>query len=357
METWIELNLSHLKNNYEYIKNKTGKEICSVVKADGYGMGLYEISKELEKIGTDSFAVAFLKEGMNLRKQGIKKDIIVFNYVDIKMLSKALKYNLILTLYSMEQLDLYIEKIKKDISKLRFHIKINSGINRLGIDEVDVERLVSQIKLYDIKVEGIYSHFGDVNDDKFTEEQYETLIRVAKRVEAELGIKIKKHIANSPASLLYNKYYLDMVRVGMLLYGLQPLPENNPEIKEIFTWKSVISGKRYVEKNERISYGKYKSDKKRLIATVPVGYSHGYMRQLSNKSYVMINNKKCMILGDICMDQMVVDISEAGQVDIGDEVTLLGGAISAETLGEMAGTIADDILCKISPKIERVIKF
>lgn len=357
METWIEINLSHLKSNYEYIKNKTGKEICSVVKADGYGMGLYEISTELEKIGTDSFAVAFLKEGINLRKQGIKKDIIVFNYVDIKMLSKALEYNLILTIYSMEQLDLYIENMKSDISKLRFHIKINSGINRLGIDEGDIERLISKIKFYGIRVEGIYSHFGDVEDEFFTENQYLRFIKAAESVEAELGEKIKKHISNSPASVLFDKYYLDMVRVGMLLYGLQPLAENNPEIKEIFTWKSVISGKRYVEKDERISYGGYKSDRNRLIATIPVGYSHGYMRQLSNKACVLINNKRCRVLGDICMDQMVVDITEIGDISIGDEVTLLGGEISAETLGEMAGTIADDILCKISPKIERVLKF
>lgn len=357
METWIEINLSHLKNNYEYIRNRIKSDLCAVVKADGYGMGLYEISTELEKLGTDYFAVAFLNEGINLRREGIKKEILVFNYVDSSQLHKALEADLILTIYSIDQLKSYIDIVGADISKLRFHVKINSGMNRLGIDEKDFVFFMDKIKEYDIRIEGLYSHFAEVEDFDFSKKQYEKFLFLADKFEKLFEVEVKKHISNSPASLLCPDYNLDMVRVGMLLYGLQPLEEKDENIKEIFTWKSRISSKRVVAENERISYGNYTLNKKKIIATVPVGYSHGYMRQLSNRASVIVGGRRFKIIGDICMDQMIIDITGSEDIFIGDEVTLLGGGVSAESLGTLAGTIADDVICKISPKIERVLRY
>lgn len=357
METWLEIDLNKLRSNYNYIKNKTGVEICSVIKADGYGIGAFEIAKELEKMDTKLFAVAFLNEAEELRKEGIKKDILIFNYVSPKTLQSAIDNNFIITLYSLDQLKIY-QKEDIELDKLRFHIKINTGMNRLGINESDLEEILTIISEENIKVEGVYSHFANAEtDEDFTDYQYERFKKIVDKMENSLKQNnILKHIANSPASLKYNSYYLNLVRIGMILYGLQPLDRTDENIKGIFTWKSKISNIRKVSEGERISYGKERITEDKTIAVVPVGYSHGYMRQLSNIGYVMVEGRRCDIIGKICMDQMIIDVTHLEELEIGNEVIILGEGITAEKLGELSGTIADDIICKISSKIERVVK-
>lgn len=355
METWLEINLRELENNYKYIKSKTNSKICSVIKADGYGMGSYDIAKKLEILGTDMFAVAFLKEGYRLRKKGIKKDILLLNFVAPDKLDFVIQNNLTLTLYSLTQVEMYIENKKIDLKKIKFHIKINTGMNRLGFDKDDFPKLIELIEKYELDIRGVYCHFADVNDEEFTKKQYKEYIDFVENLESLFDRKLIKHVCNSAGTLKYKAYHLDMVRVGMALYGLQPLNILDENIKSIFTWKSKITNIRKVEAGERLSYGHYTLNENKIIATIPVGYSHGYMRQLSNKAYVLIKDIPCRILGDICMDQMLIDISDLREVEVEEEVILLGENLKPEILGELANTIADDILCKISPRINRIL--
>ncbi len=357
METWLELDLNKLKNNYKYIKEKTRTPICSVIKADSYGLGVEEIAIELEKLGTDIFAVAFFNEALELRKVGIKKEILIFNYISTENLEKILDNNMIVTLYSLEQLKAYIAYDLELLKKITFHIKLNTGMNRLGFDINHLEELVSLIKENKLNIKGIYSHFAHAEDYEFSKKQNDLFLMMAKNIEEELGITLKKHLANSTASLKYEDFYHNMVRIGMLLYGLQPLYKEDSQIKCIFTWKSKITNLRKVKKGQRISYGEFLAKKDMCIATVPVGYSHGYMRQLSNKGKVYIEGKKYQIIGNVCMDQILVDLTGMNlDRKLGVEVELLGPNISPEYLANLSGTIADDIICKLHPKIKRVVK-
>ncbi len=352
MENWVEIDLDRLKSNYLYIKSKTTCPVCAVIKADGYGVGSYEIAKELENLGVNLFAVAFLKEAMDLRSFGIKSEILILNYISPDKLENLNDNKIILTLYSLEQLKIYLEF--KNIQNKRFHIKVNTGMNRLGFDEKDIEELTEIIKNNNLVVEGIYSHFSHIENKDFTEKQYLNFINICSKIEKSIGKKLIKHISNSGATMKYTQYNLDFVRVGMALYGLQPLKEKDNNIRGIITWKSKISSIRQIKKGESISYGNEQIEDNKKIAIIPVGYSHGYMRQLSKNAYVLIKDVKVRIIGKILMDQMYIDVTKLEEVKIGDEVVLLGDRVEAERIADFSGTIADDIISKISPRIERV---
>lgn len=355
MENWLEIDLKRLKNNYLYVKSKTKSEICAVIKADGYGVGSFEIAKELEDMGVKNFAVAFLNEAQELRTIGIKKEILIFNYISPEKLNDIVDTNFILTLYSLEQLEIYLNVGLEVLKRIRFHIKINSGMNRLGISREELDEFLDLIKRNNLNIEGTYSHFAHVEDDEFTSFQFNEFMSISKKIEKSLEKNLIKHISNSGATLKYSDYGLDFVRVGMSLYGLQALEIKNENIKGILTWKSKVSSLRYVKKGERISYGNEILKDDKFIGVIPVGYSHGYMRQLSGKGYILIKGQKCPIIGKVFMDQMSIDFSKMENIQIGDEIILLGDGVEAEVLAKLAGTIADDIVSKISPRIERVI--
>lgn len=358
METWLEIDLKKLKNNFEYIREKSKSPICSVIKADSYGLGVKEIASELDKLETDSFAVAFFHEALELRRLGIEKEILVFNYIPEERLIDVEKNNLTITLYSIEQLNEYISSNLDILKNISFHIKINTGMNRLGFDEEQLDYLIEIILKNNLKIEGVYSHFAHVEDYNFSNSQNNLFLIIADKLEMKLNKTLKKHLANSVASVKYEGFYHNMIRVGMLLYGLQPLGDTiNERIKCIFTWKSKITNIRKVKKGERISYGDFVVPNNMEIATIPVGYSHGYMRQLSNKAKVFILGKKYPIIGKICMDQMLVDISKMDENRrLGVEVEVLGDNITPEYLAKLSETIPDDIICKINPNIKRIIK-
>ena len=351
MENWVEINLTRLKNNYEYIKKISGKPICAVIKADGYGVGSYEIAKELEELGVKSFAVAFLQEALELRKFGIESEILILNYVSYDKLSEIEDDKLIFSIYSLDQLKTYM--IGKSLNKYRFHIKLNSGMNRLGINREEIPELCEIALEEKMNVEGIYSHFAHVEDEEFTKFQYENFMEMGNTLEDVFEKKLLRHISNSGGVLKYPTYTLDFVRVGMGLYGLQPLEQKDLNIKGIITWKSKISAIREVKKGERISYGKEVLEESKKIAIIPVGYAHGYMRQLKKDAFVIVKGRRCRILGKVFMDQMMIDVSNI-EVSFGDEVVLLGDTVEASVIGEFSDTIADDVISKISPRIERV---
>ncbi|MGM0508857.1 MAG: alanine racemase [Fusobacteriota bacterium] len=346
-----EIDYGQYKKNYLYMKKQTTSKIMPIIKADAYGNGMIEIARQSEKLGADFFGVAFLKSAIKLRKNGINSKILILNYIPGNNIKKAINYNLRVTIYSLEQLKTYYNVLENDINKLKIHININTGMNRLGIDLEDLKQLQEYKQL---EIEGAYSHFYNADKSKRdTEEQFKKYLIGVDRLQ-KIGYNVKiKHIANSAGALLDNRYHLDYVRVGMVLYGLQPLVNKKIPIEPILDIKTIISNVRYVKKGDKIGYGEgflVKSNMK--IATIPFGYSNGYIMNLSNKGYVLVKGKKCKIIGNISMEQTIIDVSKVKKVKIGSEVVILGKQLKEKILpgdlAKIAKTVPDDIICKLS---------
>ncbi|MBM7558785.1 alanine racemase [Marinitoga litoralis] len=359
-KTFVEINIKNYLHNINFIKNKTKTEVIPVLKADAYGHGAIRLAKALEKEGKKLIAVAFLGEGIEIRKAGINIETLVFNYAT----PKAIKDNIdgyIYTIGSLQQLKELIDYFGKDISNIKFHLNINTGMNRMGIDIDNLDMIIALIKEYNIKISGAYSHFATADNlDDFVKEQYEKFIYATKYIEdANISIPVK-HVCNSAASLYFPEYALDYVRPGIATYGMQPSDiKIEPELKPVLTWKSTVARVGILKKDESVSYGRTYFAKDNIpTATIPVGYADGYFRQLSNKGYVLIQGKKCNIIGRVCMDQFVVETTQLNEVKLGEEVVLIGkqdnNSLSAEELAQLAGTINYDITSKITKRVPRI---
>ncbi|BDU50762.1 alanine racemase [Haliovirga abyssi] len=354
--SYLEIDLDKVVENYNYIKGLTNSKVMAVVKANAYGLGIVEIAKVLKKAGADFFGVAFYEEAIKLIKSGIKEKILIFNYIKKEYLNKLININnIIITIYSIEQLNGYIDYMGDNINKLKIHLKVNTGLDRLGIREEDLNIAIKLIKKYNLKIEGIYSHFANASGNEgYTRFQDNNFNKIIKKFEENNILFRVKHISNSAATLLYRKFDYDYVRVGMAIYGLQPLEEYNNNIKEVLTLKSIISGVFNVKKGENIGYGlKTAALKNMKIAIIPIGYSDGYLFQLSSKGLVEINGIECNIVGEVCMDQIIVDVSKIENLKIEDEVIVIGGKIGINRLAKIVDTIPDEILCKLSNSLEK----
>ncbi len=324
-----------------------------VVKANAYGHGAVQLARAAERAGIDYFAVAFLEEAIELRKHGISKDILVFNYVEPDMLHIAQQNNITITLYSWEQLWRYT----KQIWRPKVHIKIDTGMRRLGVMPEEARDFLDAVRKAGFDVEGAYTHFAvadslDEEDVQFTKEQAQLFEKL------DLDVRIK-HVCNSGASVSKVVNCFDYVRVGIASYGLQPSDSvYSNELKPVLTWKSVVSHVKTIQPGDSISYGRtFKAFMEMKIATIPVGYADGYWRHLSNKGYVLIHGEKCPIVGRVCMDQFMVDVSHLDDVKIGDEVVLIGkqgnNVITAEEIAKLVGTINYEVTCRISERVPR----
>lgn len=326
-----------------------------VLKANAYGHNAVFLAKAAEKINVDYFAVAFLEEALILRKNGIKANILVFNYVDKDFVKIAVENNITLSIISWEQFEEY-----KDLnSKPKVHINIDTGMNRVGIkNKEDAILLYKNLIKHGFNVEGVYTHFAVADslkkeDIEFTKKQYETFSDIVR----DIPVKIK-HTNNSAATLSGIVPSEDYVRLGIASYGLMPSNEVKDEnLKPVLSWYSVVSHVKTIEKGESISYGRtFIAPKKMKVATIPVGYADGYWRHLSNKGEVIINRKRRRILGRVCMDQFVVEVDD--DVKIGDKVILIGKQgnefISAEEIAEKVGTINYEVTCRISERVPRI---
>lgn len=324
-----------------------------VVKANAYGHGAVQLARAAERAGIDYFAVAFLEEAIELRKHGISKDILVFNYVEPDMLHIAQQNNITITLYSWEQLWRYT----KQIWRPKVHIKIDTGMRRLGVMPEEARDFLDAVRKAGFDVEGACTHFAvadslDEEDVQFTKEQAQLFEKL------DLDVRIK-HVCNSGASVSKVVNCFDYVRVGIASYGLQPSDSvYSNELKPVLTWKSVVSHVKTIQPGDSISYGRtFKAFMEMKIATIPVGYADGYWRHLSNKGYVLIHGEKCPIVGRVCMDQFMVDVSHLDDVKIGDEVVLIGkqgnNTITAEEIAKLVGTINYEVTCRISERVPR----
>ena len=364
----VEINLDNLAHNIKNIRKKVGKDtlIMAIVKANGYGHGAVEVSKIFLANGADRLGVSILQEGIELRKAGIKSDILILNYTSATLYKNIVKYNLTQNIYSYRDAKALSDvavSLKKDVN---IHIKIDTGMARVGFspDDRSIKDIIKISKLPNIKIEGIFTHFAraDEEDKSFTDLQFERFINIIEKLEEE-GVYIRiKHASNSAASMDIEKYNLNRIRPGIILYGHYPSEEvkkDNLYIKPAMTLKSSISHIKTVEEGSGISYNHaYITEDKRKIGTLPIGYADGYSRILTGKSQVFINGKRVEVVGKICMDQMMIDVTDIDSVKIGDEVILFGyEEKNYPTVEEVAcwlGTINYEVVCMISRRVPRV---
>lgn len=365
---WIEISYKNLENNIREIKRviSPNSDIMAIVKANAYGHGMIQISKMLNKIGINSFAVATLSEGIKLRENNIKGDILILGYTGIKDIEKVIEYDLTQTIVDFE----YAEKISKlNIdTKLKAHIKINTGMNRIGESYKNIDNIIKMYRINNIQITGIYTHLcaaesKDEKDVEFTSEQiskYDECIQKIRKLGINPG---KTHIQNSYGILNYPKCNYDYVRPGIIMYGAYcddvcNITRAKVNIKPVLSLKAQITAIKDISKGESVSYDRtFLADRDIKIATVSIGYADGYPRNLSGKgAKVLVNGKLADIIGKICMDQLMIDVTDIPKIKQGDTVTLIGEEkeIAVEQIARKAETITNEIFSRLGDRLERI---
>lgn len=362
-----EISLENLKYNYIKIKEQAKSEVMAVIKADAYGHGAVKCAKALESAGADGFAVATVKEALDLKSAGITKDILILGGVPAPSIEYLLESDIIVSLPSLENARVYAEHIKS--GKIRAHIKLDTGMSRHGImaeDQIkacdEIEKIMS---MEEFSAEGIFTHLcaADMPDgEDFTLKQ----IELFKNVNDELkkrGIVLKKHCANSAGILSYPQAHFDMARAGIILYGVNfdKFTPNTLDLKPVMSLKSQVTQIKKIHKGDTVGYGRtYIAEKDRTIATVSVGYADGLPRACSGKISMLIDGRLVPQIGNICMDITMVDVTDIPNVKLGDEVIVFGSDgknnVSIEQLAYEANTIPYEILTGISVRVPRVYR-
>jgi len=360
--TWAEVDLGNLVYNFTQIKKMLPPKvkIMACVKADAYGHGLIPIAKKLEASGVDYLSVASIDEGINLRRSGIKSPILVLGMILESDIEPLLKYNLSQTVCDEDFAVILNNVAKKNKRQLKVHIKVDTGMGRIGVLYEDARILIKKIhKLKFLNIEGVFTHLSlaDINRDF-------TLLQL--RMFNDLIGKLKKdglhiplvHAANSLGVACYRESHFNMVRPGLILYGLSPDDNLNIGLRPVLSLKTKIVYLKKVPAGYGISYGyTYVTEKNTTVVNLPLGYGDGYPRNLSNLAPVLIKGKRFRIAGRVCMDQIMVDVGNLA-VKIGDEVTLIGrqgkNQITAEELARLSATIPYEIVCGLGNRIPRV---
>ncbi|MBE7044412.1 MAG: alanine racemase [Ruminococcaceae bacterium] len=366
--TWAEINLDALSENIRAIRNlvKKSTKILAVVKADAYGHGVLESAKTLLENGADYLGVASLDEGIQLRRHGISAPILILGAIEKHCAETVVCEDLIPAVFDSEMARAISEAAQRIGTLAKIHIKVDTGMSRIGfvagVDDDAVSKEILEIsKMPGILIEGIFSHFAtaDEADDSYMRLQLSRFLKICTMLE-ENGLEIPiRHIANSGAIMMYPETHLDMVRAGIILYGLYPSSEvdrSRLDLKPVMAVKSRITMIKELEENRGVSYGKvYITSQNTRVATVPIGYADGYTRTLSGRAQMIAKNKKVPVIGRICMDQCMIDVTNVHTISTGDEVIIFGAdTVTADDLAEWIGTINYEIVCLIAKRIPRV---
>ena len=355
--TWVEINLDAIVNNVKNIKKLIGekKELMAVVKGNAYGHDILEVSSVVLNNGATRLAVARLEEGIFLRKAGITVPILILGLTLKQQAELLVSYNITPTVCEYEMIEKLSESAFKEGKIVKVHLKVDTGMGRIGICPNHVLNFIKKLKvLKNVQIEGIFTHFSvaDEKDKTYTEKQFRKFMEVLIVLEKE-GIKIPvKHVGNSATLLDLPYMWLDLVRPGISMYGLYPSTEVQKNVKLIpaHSFKTRIVFLKELFAGESIGYGRtYTTKKKRtVVASLPVGYADGYNRLLSNQGEVLVRGKRFPIIGRVCMDQCMIDITNLPQVEIGDEVVLWGRQgqeeITVEEIADKIGTINYEIV-------------
>ncbi|MEZ0536249.1 alanine racemase [Caldicellulosiruptoraceae bacterium PP1] len=364
---WAEVNLDNLQYNIKNIRQKVNKntEIMAVVKADAYGHGVLQISKILTKNGINMLAVAIIDEALQLRHFNIDNNILILGFTPFEFSKEIVENDLSQTVFTYKQAE-HLSKVAVILNKkAKIHIKVDTGMGRIGFlcNQKSINEIEKISKLPNIELEGIFSHFSSADEkdaDNFTQTQFEKFINFVRELEKK-GVYFKyKHISNSAATLRFPQYHLDIVRPGLILYGLYPSDlDYNINLKPVMSLKAKIINVKSVPEGFPISYNrKFITKRKSIIATIPVGYADGYTRIGSSSRNVLVKGEYAPIIGNICMDQCMIDVTDIKNVNIGDEVVLIGqqgnNVITADEIAKGIGTINYEVICSISKRIPRV---
>lgn len=359
--SWVEINLSYLYNNVKvysaHLPSTT--QIMAVVKADAYGHGDKVVAKYLSDRGIRHFAVSNIDEAIHIRTAGVEGQILILGYTPIERAGELIKYDVTQTLLSED----YADKLAATGLSVKCQFAIDTGMRRIGLNTDNLENCEKVIREYSqrLNLNGLFTHLcvaDTPEQNDFTKKQIDLFEMVVSRV-SELSLSC--HCMNSAGGLWHKSDESCFARLGIILYGLKPnymnvLPEG---IKPALSWKSVVSMVKCVYPGDTIGYGRsYMVNQPMTIATIPTGYADGYPRLLSNKGYVLINGRKAPIVGQVCMDQMMVDVTDIPDVRFESEVVLIGESggevITADNLANMIGTIGYEIVCGINKRVDRV---
>lgn len=362
-----DVNLDSIYNNIEETRKivNSDAKIMVIIKADGYGHGAIPIAKVLDPI-VDAYGIAIIEEGIELRECGVTKPLLILGVTPAPLYSKLIEYDIMPTIFSFESAKLLADEAIKRGKTAKVHIAIDTGMSRIGFpinhESIDIIQKINGLN--GIEINGCFSHFAtaDETDRTFTKEQLRRYQDFVEQLEKR-GIQIPvKHISNSAGIIEYPEAHLDMVRSGISTYGLYPSNEVNKaklKLSPAMEIKSYVTYVKTLEPGVGISYGQtFVTERNTRVATVPVGYADGYPRALSNQGYVLIRGKKAAILGRVCMDQFMVDVTDIPEVIEGDIVTLVGKdgdeSISVEELAAMSHSFSYEFVCDIGKRVPRV---
>mgnify|MGYP001336452567 FL=1 len=363
------IDLSAIMHNMEAMHQNIdpNTKIMAVIKADGYGHGAVEVAHYLSDIA-DYFGVATIDEGVELRKAGLKQPILLLGYNSPSLYYKNLEYGVDQTIYCYDTAKAMSEAAVKSGKTARIHIALDTGMTRIGLspDEKGLAIVEQIANLPNIKIEGLFTHLScaDMTDKTYTESQmkrYDYFVELLDQAGIEIPVK---HICNSAAIMEYDDHRYDMARAGIILYGMYPSDEvdfSNLELIPAMSWYSHVVNIMEPEMERGVSYGAtYIVEHPCRLATVSVGYADGYARSLSNKGWVLIHGQKAPIVGRVCMDQMMVDITDIPDVKLEDTVTLIGkdgdNFISVEDMANLAGSFNYEFVCDVGKRVPRVYK-
>lgn len=361
-ETTLEISLSALKHNYLTLRSRLSSKayFLAVVKAFGYGGEAVSMAKCLESLGVNYFAVAYVNEGVALRKAGIKTPILVLHPQPLNF-KTAIEFDLEPSLYSFRVLNEFINTTKQlDTTEYPIHVKFNTGLNRLGLNKEDIETISPILKNNkSVHVVSVFSHLAasdDLEEKSFTENQIDEFKSIAAHFENRLGYRPIRHLCNTSGVINYPQAEFEMVRCGIGLYGYDNKNTDVSELKPVMALKTVISQIHQINKNESVGYNRaFVASEPKKIATLPLGHADGIGRQYGNGvGSVIINGQNAPIVGNVCMDMVMVDITNISCSE-GDQVIIFDSSRTASALAQKAGTISYELLTAISQRIKRVI--
>ena len=365
--TYREIDLQAIAHNFDLLSRKVAEGVkkCAVIKADAYGHGAVPVARVLES-KADYFAVACFDEAVQLREAGIKLPILILSYTCPAFFGELAEKDITATVYTLSDAMALNEAAREKGKKAKVHIALDTGMSRIGFPLTDdsAERIKEIAELPFIFVEGIFSHFAkaDVEEDNFSEKQQADFDAFLEKLEG-MGISIPvPHLYNTAGVFRFENKY-PMVRMGIAIYGINPMdyPTENEGLIPAMKVGTHVIHVHEVEKGEGISYGHtYVADKKRRIATLSVGYADGFRRVLSNKGYVLIRGERAYVTGKVCMDLVMVDVTDIEGVCVDDEAVIIGKSgdreISATDYGKMYGSFAYEALCTFSPRAKKIYK-
>lgn len=372
--TWAEINLDAVIHNYKEIRRQTEKNamVCCVVKADGYGHGAVELARVYERLGADWFAVSNIEEAMELRRAGIVLPILVLGYTPCDCAELLSRENIAQTVYSTDYAQELSQSAGKAGVQVNIHLKLDTGMTRIGLmcqsfsrDDSSIDEAEAICKMPGLIPQGVFTHFS-VSDEAqggkdFTLHQFDCFMHVVTALEKR-GIHFDiRHCANSGAVIDYKQTHLDMIRAGIILYGLSPSLKlkGRLDLVPAMELKSVVSHIKEVEPGADVSYGRTFTTQSRMkIATIPVGYADGYIRTLAKEGSIAVHGQRAKLIGRVCMDQIMADVTGIASVCRGDEVTLFGtgkdGGPTADDIAAWCGTINYEVTCLIGKRVARV---